>query len=722
MTSFSVGLAASLWIVLLVIAAGFAFAVYTYRTTAPAVAPARRWTLITLRTLGLALLLLTLFEPVLSLLNINAEPPVVVVAVDNSRSMTLGGQDSSRIAEAWAIARRLEGSKLGATARFVVVADSVRPLGHPLARAAFNANGPESRLEAVFASAADSLRLHNVRAVVMLSDGRYNVGANPLQSAEGLGMPVFTVGLGDSVPPRDLVVDELFTNEIAYVGSELPVEVRAKSTGFDNGTATITLRDDNRVVGTQSVTLAPGSNEYTASFTYTPRAEGIAKLRAEISPRPGELTDRNNARITYVRVKSNKRRYVLIAGSPSPDVAFIRRLLSNEPNVEVRTFIGRTGADFIEGKPDARAFADAEAVVLIDYPTTGASAETVNLIRTSVRAGNLPLFVVLGANTDAARLKELEELLPVTVGASRRDEMQVSAEITENGRANPVTRIRHPEAWAQMPPIYRTETTLRAKPESEVLARARLGGALLDEPLIVSRRLGRSRSLIVTGYGIYRWQLLGEGPAAARGAEPGGVLEDFVANSVRWLAVADEQKQVRIAASKQLYSLGEAVRIQAQVYNESFEPVNDAEVTVAIKGPARTVNLVLAAIGNGRYEATVSGLGAGDYSFTGRAVSGGRELGRDGGRFAIDEVGIEFQEPSMNAELLRELASRTGGKFYTARTSNTLVDDIVNHKGFSPRSVESRNDLPLRHLPWLLAAALAAFSVEWFIRKRSGML
>src|SRR5690606_32230888 len=152
------------------------------------------------------------------------------------------------------------------------------------------------------------------------------------------------------------------------------------------------------------------------------------------------------------------------------------------------------------------------------------------------------------------------------------------------GENSPITRVRGMDEWSELPPIFRTETSVRARPESEVLATARLGSINLDDPLIVSRRLGRSRSLAVLGYGIYRWQLLGEGPRAARGENAPGVLEDFIGNALRWLAVRDEEKQVRIVTSKQLYTLGEPVRVLAQVYDASFNPLSDAEVAVTVQG------------------------------------------------------------------------------------------------------------------------------------------
>jgi hypothetical protein len=328
----------------------------------------------------------------------------------------------------------------------------------------------------------------------------------------------------------------------------------------------------------------------------------------------------------------------------------------------------------------------------------------------------------MGTGVDIPKLKGLESLLPVTFGAGRSNEMLVSAELTEEGKSNPIIRMSDPDAWGSLPPIYRTETSVQVRPESEVLATVRLGGTKLDDPLIVSRKLGRSRSLIVLGYGIFRWVLLGEGTRQARNESAPPVLADFVSNSLRWLATREEQKQVRITSSKQNYNLGETVRLLAQVYDDTYTPLSDADVTATVQGGGRNYNLSLASTGNGRYEATLGSLPPGDYSFNGRAIYSGREIGRDAGRFSVGEISLEFLQPSMNAELLRALANRTGGKFYTARESARLVEDIRAAKGFAPRSVETHSDFALWNYPWVLAGALLAFAIEWVIRKRSGML
>ena len=722
MGNVSIGFSVPVWLAIVIIVAAFGFAVWSYRTTLPPVSTARRRSLIALRTGGITLLLLALFEMVLSSSSVNPEQPRVLLALDNSESMTLGGLDTSRIEEARRLARMLFDSELGEDILPITFSDSARSFTIPGLDSAARATGPETNMNLPFDMTADSLRYSNIRGVVLLTDGRYNAGQNPGYDAEKLGLPVFTVGIGDSTEPRDLAAGQLFTNEIAYLDTEQPVQIRARSSGYESGAATIVLRDDNGVVASEQIRLLPGVNEYIANFSWSPRTEGTARLTASIEGDGDELTLKNNRRTTLVKVRSNKRRYVIIAGSPNPDFAFLRRHLSTDSEIEVVTYVQRDGASFLEGSLTPQSFKDAETVLLVDYPTKESKNQTVDLIAESIRNRNLPLMVVLGAGTDFEKLRRMENLLPVKIGSARRNETQVFTEITPAGKENPITRMSDSAAWSTLPPVFRNETQFTARPESEVLATIRIGNTRLDEPLLISRKAGKNRSLFFAGYGLWRWELIGEGTAEASGRETVPVLGTFTGNALRWLGVREEEEQVRIRSSKEVYNLGETVRILGQVYDESYQPVNNAEVNVTVVSGDRSYELTLAPAGNGRYEGVPGTLPAGDYQFTGTATAGDKEIGSDAGRFVVDEVGIEFIQSSMNPALLRSLAERTGGTFYTVDRAGTLAEDILAHSGFVPRSIEVEEEYSLRESIWFLIAALALFAGEWFLRKRSGML
>jgi hypothetical protein len=279
------------------------------------------------------------------------------------------------------------------------------------------------------------------------------------------------------------------------------------------------------------------------------------------------------------------------------------------------------------------------------------------------------------------------------------------------------------ELWNQLPPLFHTETFVRPKPESEVVSTMKINNAPLKEPLIMTRSFQNKKSVAVMGYGIYRWKLLGYAAETANDrSEAIDMFDVFFKNAFRWMSVNQNNKNVRIRTNKKLYSNGESVEFIAQVYDASFNPVDNASVTVKINGGSDTRELVLNSLGSGRYTANADGLPEGDYFFSGDATSNGNKLGTDNGRFSIGSAVAEYQNLRMNSQLLQNISDRTGGQFYTPETVASMLSDIKKHIGWRERSITVKNEFALWSYPWLIGIALLALSLEWFFRKRYAML
>jgi hypothetical protein len=128
------------------------------------------------------------------------------------------------------------------------------------------------------------------------------------------------------------------------------------------------------------------------------------------------------------------------------------------------------------------------------------------------------------------------------------------------------------------------------------------------------------------------------------------------------------------------------------------------------------------AIGNGRYEGTVDGLPEGDYTFEARASDGQAGLGTDAGRFAVGGMNVEFQDTRMNRAVLEEVATATGGAFFTVGDFDGAIAAVRALPTFVPRTVQDDRRFDLWTLPAILGALIALLSIEWYLRKRSGML
>jgi hypothetical protein len=127
-------------------------------------------------------------------------------------------------------------------------------------------------------------------------------------------------------------------------------------------------------------------------------------------------------------------------------------------------------------------------------------------------------------------------------------------------------------------------------------------------------------------------------------------------------------------------------------------------------------------VGPGLYEGSIIINETGDFSFSAEAMTDSRVLGRDNGSFNIGEIDIEMVNPVMNYSLLNLLASESGGEFYFPDDYSPILNKLKELKINSSKEKVVTSEITLWSDTWMLVIAILLFALEWFIRKRSGML
>ncbi len=710
------------------VAGGLSF--FVYRTTVPPIPRRLRITLTVLRSLALFLLFLVIGEPLLSLVTRTRENPTVMVLIDNSKSMGIRDGKGSRQENVNSVLRSSALGRLSNGEIQYAIVDSRTRVLSDFSTDSITFLGDGTDLVAAFQQAKEAAASRNIQSVVLISDGNSTTGSNPIYEAMELGIPVFTIGIGDTSEQKDILIRKAITNAITYVGNRVPVQITLKSTGYGSERVEVTLSDEKEVVDRRVVTLERGTREYALTFGYVPKTEGTQKLTVAVSPLPGELTTQNNRFSLFTRVLKSKMKVLMIAGSPNPDVAFIRRALENDPNVEVVTRIERRDGQFYEGDLTQQILDETECLVLIGFPTTSSSLQTVTAVLQAVSSGK-GVLLVLSRTIDLARLRMLDQALPVTVvgGAmparqsgsvvAGGEEYQAFLSVLESHLTHPIMKLTDAqtplETWSHLPPLFKSQAQFIAKPESEILAQTRIQTTTLSDPLLVIRTINSRKSVAFLGYGVWRWKMLSDERSTT-------VLDQFLSNAVRWLTTREDEKRVRVRTSKEQFTTQEVVDFTAQVYDENYRPIENAQVVATIRHDGRTHELRLDPIGNGQYEGSLEGLGEGDYKYSAQVTVNGNTIGEDRGSFSIGNINVEFLETRMNKPLLEQIAARTGGKYYDPSAIASLPNDIASLHNFQPRERIFSDEMQVWSSYWTLAIIVALFGLEWFLRKRNGLL
>ncbi|TAL69982.1 MAG: hypothetical protein EPN82_05030 [Bacteroidetes bacterium] len=671
-------------------------------------------------------MLFIIFEPILTIISGSQEPPKLVVLLDNSLSLSqtdaLGDRkiffnkaiDNSNFSslEKENIKTALFNSDIYSPEEF-----SIKEL---------NFKGQLTDISKAIKWVSSNTEKENIQAVLLITDGAFNAGNNPVYDAEFLGKPIFTIGIGDSTEPRDVSVQSIITNENVYINNPVPVNVNIKVNGYNEGELTLRLLDNGVQIGEQKFTVNPDRKSFTAVFEYSPKQEGIRKLTTEISSFKNEITLRNNSANEFVNVLKNKRKIAIFSGSINPDYSFVKNSFQSEKGVEIISFIQKKGSEFYDKQPTEADVKDAEMFVLIGFPISETPPNVLQIIKKELEKGK-PLLFIASQYLDYNKLKTLEEYLPFTTISSKPQEFLAVADIKPEYSSNPLLRVTGKDSdidlWNQLPPVFRTETFVKVKPESEIVSGFKVNNAPLKEPLILTRTFGNKKSIAFLCYGLFRWKLLGYASELSKGrTETPDLFDIIIENSRKWLSTPQDNKQVIIRTTKKLYTNNETVEFLGQIYDAAYTPIENANVQVKVSGGNQERDLTLTSIGNGRYAGKLEGLPESDYFFTGTAIHNGNKIGSDKGRFNVGQIALEFQDLKMNSSLLHTISERTGGKFYLPESAKSFIRDLEQLKNFKPKSVTTRNESALWNLPLLLIISIICFGTEWFLRKRAGML
>jgi len=714
MSRIELSLSGAAWLIVLLLLACLAISYLYYRNTLPPVSTGRRTFLVFLRFSALSFAALMLLEPLVRIVDVSVLPPTLAVLIDDSGSMSLGNRPQQTADALAAVSKlRLPGDGMR---RFYLFGPSLSE-GDAAPPESLSLRRDATNIATSLSSLASQKDAQNVRAVLLLTDGSSNSGESPAYEAARLGLPVYTIGIGDSIHPRDIAVTKVNANQTVHEGVETPVDVTIRSSGFPSRTVEVSLFEEETLVDRTSIRSGEGTLDYTAGLAYTPTGEGVRHLSVRVSPAEGELTTRNNRFDFFVRVLKGRLNALMVAGEPSPDVAAVREILHASQEFSVVSRTGRRPNTFYEG-PLTRVLVDSsDCLILVGFPGRDSKGGDLDLIRTAIGRGKPALFIAAPRpSQDGFRsLAPLLGLAPKSLSAS---EELVFFNPLASHRNNPLVDPAQGayELWQRLPPLYRTASRIELLSGGTILAVPRVQGVVLDDPLFVTYDVPPVRTASLLGYGVWRWRLMGSSDP-----DTGNQLGAFLESTLRWLTTGGVERGLRVQTSREFYPEGEPVEFVAQAYDATAQPVENASVRVSVSAGSGPVSLPLSPIGGGRYESPLYGLPPGEYHFTAGASLEGEFLGSDSGRFSIGQTSLEFRETRMDAPLLRRIAFLTGGRFVLPGAEASLEPVLDSLKTFGPERAEHTSRIELWHWPFSLALVILFFAAEWFIRKQSGM-
>lgn len=231
--------------------------------------------------------------------------------------------------------------------------------------------------------------------------------------------------------------------------------------------------------------------------------------------------------------------------------------------------------------------------------------------------------------------------------------------------------------------------------------------------LLFARDQDRKSGLIL-GTGIWSWRLH---DFKNNGSHLS--FDALIQQIIRYVSLQNDNSLLKVFAENE-YTSGSPIILKAELHNKSGELVTDVPLKAQLFHEQEERSYQFDLVQNPPFYTLNAGhLSEGVYSYTISGVLGQEKL-EASGRFIVEGTNIESSALVADWKLMQQLASQTGGNFYSRANINNLITDIsVDESMVSVSRFENLFDA-LIDLELLFIALIFLLAVEWFLRKYFG--
>ncbi len=681
----------------------------------------------------LAVLLLLLWEPAVSVTALKPQQNIVAVVVDDSRSMGLQDGAASREKQAVDLLNNDLIKKLNS--RFQV---RLYSLGAGVERVdqvgKLQPDAASTQIGEGMRELANDAATLPIGSVVLLSDGADNSGGMDEETLAELRrrrLPVNTIGFGKETLDNDVEIEDVDLPSKALVGSRLQAQVTLRQAGFGGKRAQLVLSAGGTVLASREITLR-NAPEQVETMEFNAGKTGVRNVNVRLDPLPGETNQANNRVTRVLAVDNNKRRILYVEGEPRWEFKFIRRAAEDDPAVQIVSMLRTTQnkiyrqgisspSELENGFPSKpEDLFEYQGLILGSVESAFFNPAQQQMIKDFAdrRGGGVLFLGGRWALSDGGyNVAPFTELLPVNLpqrkNTFRRD--FVAAELTDAGKQSPICRIegdaeKSAEHWEVLPYLANYQDPGTPKRGAVVLANVDAGGKRL--PLLVTENYGRGRTAVLATAGTWRWRM--QQPAADTSQAT------FWRQLLRWIAGSTPSPVTSSMPNPNLADNGRVV-LRAEVRDKNYMPIGDADVSARViepDGSAETIPLRPEPLTQGMYAADWNATLQGAYVAEISAQRNGQKLGSDVLPFHRENGIAENFRREQNRDLLEKLSDATGGRYYTPKTADRLTDEI----SYSQAGITSREMKDLWNMPVIFLLLLALRSTEWLLRRKWGVV
>lgn len=646
--------------------------------------PNRQMVLVALRFVSVFSLLVLLINPKFESQSVYLEKPNLVVAMDNSSSITYLKQDDNaldlldKIVSHPKVQDKFD-VQVYAFGDQVNLTDSI------------NFKQKQSNLDVVFKE-FNQIYKQSISPTVLITDGNQTIGNDYVFSAQKYKQPIYSVVLGDSTVYSDLKIQQLNVNKYAYLKNKFPVEVILVYHGEATENSVFKIHQGSAIVYSETISFSKENNSKISNFYLPANQVGVQSYTAVLETLENEKNKVNNQKEFAVEVIDQKTNVAIVSDILHPDLGALKKSIEANEQRQVNILSPK---DYI--------FKSNYFQLVILYQPNN----NFNKVFEYLKNSNSNYFLISGTKTNWRYLNSLN--LNVTHEITNQTEDYQA--VLNTGFSNFIVEDLEFESF---PPLKSSFGEPHFKVPFQTVLFKKVGTIATQESLLATLEQHGRREAVLFGENIWQWRA-----QSYLMDKSFNNFDNFIGKLVQYLSSTERKTRLSLDYNS-FYEGNSSVLIKAQFFNKNYE--FDSKESLSIKvidkisEESKTFPFILK---NNYYQVDLSNLPASEYEFI---VSATNEKISKSGIFKILDYNIEQQFLNANHQKLHHIANNSNGKSYFVTNSNELITDLLNDERYKAIQKSHKNVVPLIDWKYLLILIVLSLSAEWFIRKYNGLI
>lgn len=629
--------------------------------------------IIIFRFLIVFIIVILIINPTFKTKNKTKEKPIIILAIDNSKSIKKHIKKKNLQNKIDSIENRLEKNY---NIKKVYFGETIT----------FDSLTLKSKLTN-FSVLKDFLSrsiTEKVSAVIIISDGNYNFGRNIIDDNENFKIKVHTVLVGSYVKHPDIKIYSVYNKSKISIGNNTIFSLVVGGQNIETETEVdIKVFENKKLIKFDKVLLAPNSLIKKLSYTVSPPKKGINKYKVEISQHKfNEKNKFNNVKNFEIETGIQVFNIGYFSFRPNPDLAFFLRTIKNNKKLKVY----KANIDSIK-KYD---------VIIFSSPFYSEKYLEIEKIIDN----KIPLVYLID-NIDVKLLKHLNIYKEKNFGG-----ISIKQKLELNKKFNLFNIDNFNISLEDAPLLFSSLVEIQTF-ENNVLFYGSYNKINHKQPTMFFDLTSNKKLFILAGGFNYLSRFL---------KLKNNDIDKLIDKSILYIT---NIKKPRIDIDyKKIYLKNKSVVIKSFLYNENQKLAKNSELNLKVFSNNKLVKKLKFDFENDYYKVKLLNLKKGNYNFVVNTRIGNDIISKKG-NFKVIDNNLEIKDVFPNKLLMENISNRNNGVF-----SNVNNLDKVYTK---MNSIEKKHTIKekiklfqLIDFEWVLFIIVLLFSFELVLRKNKG--